>query len=497
MKIFSFVTKKFLIYAGILVVLVVLVIFGFRNGDDKQVATVVRGEIVQEVSATGKVKPLDSVSMGFDRTGRVGRVYVKVGDMVKTGQVLASLESGEASAEVAKARASLDQEIIKLREIKNTAPISFNDASKNLEAAIQEGFADADNAVRNKTDQFFKNVPDNPRFEVSITSGNFIHYFEVSHNIKIDLNNTRKKVEDILNNWQKRISNLNSSSVVSEADLAINDLRFISSFLDKVAGAVNSFVSTDYDYDTTVAGYKTAVNSARSEVSNAISALVTAKDKVNSSPLLGTTGEFESILSEETKVAGARAVLASAEANLRKFMIVSPFPGVVTLQEAKVGGTVTAGTSVISMNGYEGDVYIEADISEINIGKISEGNLVAVTFDAFPGEGKQGIVSYVEPGDFLIDGVVNYKIRIRLQPGDAEKRIKSGLTANLKIETARATDVLILPLYAISKESDGTYVNKIVGDKTVKIRVELSGLVSSNGLVRILSGLEVGDKVEF
>jgi len=490
---FSFLSKKILVCVGLGLVIVIVVVIGINRGNGKQMITVTRADIVQEVAATGKVKPNQSVNLGFDKSGRVANVYALVGDIVKKGQTVATLESEEISADLAKAKALLAEENIKLREVKSTAPISWGDASKNLDAAIKEGFADADNAIRNRIDQFFKNTIANPKFEISITSGNFVHYFSVPNDTALEINSDRKATENILTDWQKRILNLNSSNLVSEANKAISDLDIISDFLDKMAGAVNTFSSADYAYDTTVNNYKAAVSLARSEVSGAISAIVTAKDKLNTAPTLGEYGQFENVLTQEAIVSQAQAAVSSLEASLNKSTVKAPFDGIVILQDAKPGGAVLAGATLISIVS-QNEMYIEANVSEIHIGKIMVGNLVFVTFDAFPAEEFSGEVSYIEPGDTVIDGVVNYKIRVNLLKSDA--KIKNGLTANLKIWTAKRENVLTIPLYAISKENGQDFVNKIAGKETQKTPVVL-GLSGNNGFVEILNGLNEGDMVEF
>lgn len=493
MKVFSIFSKKFLIYASLGLIVLIIGVFSLRNGNGKQVATVVRADIVQEVAATGKVKPNQNVNLGFDKSGRVGEVYVSIGETVKEGQLLAALESGELLADLSKARASLLEENIKLKEVQSTAPISFNDSSKNLDAAIREGFADADDAVRNKADQFFKNTSGNPQFEISITSGNFTHYFTVSANTAIEINSARRIVEEVLTNWQKEISNKKSEDLIVEADIAINNLNAISRFLDQMAEAVNSFASADYTYDTTVSNYKLAISGARSAVSDAIAAIVTAKDKFTTASTLGQNGQFVDVLTQETKVSQAQAAVSSLEAALSKSSIRAPFDGVVTLQDAKVGGAVAAGAALISVVSQD-QIYIEANISEIHIGKIAVGNPVTVTFDAFPDEEFVGTVSYIEPGDVIVDGVVNYKVRVTLD--QAESKIKNGLTTNLKIQTNKKTSVVAVPLYALIQEGGQNFANKVVAKNIEKVPVSL-GLYGNDGLVEILNGLEVGDTIEF
>lgn len=489
----NFMTKKVVITALAVVAAAIIAVVSLNGDNGKQRFVVKRADIVQTVAATGKVKPDQSVNLGFDKSGRVENIYADVGDRVKKGQIIASLETGEIRADISKAKASLEEEIVKLGDIKNTAPVSYNDAYKNLESTIKKGFVSADNAVRNRADQFFENTSSNPQFKVSFTDGNFVHYFNVPSDTATDINGRRMDVENILTEWQKRIFTLNVSNVATEANFAIENLSTISIFLDKIAGAINTFSPAEYDYEATVNTYKTTISSARMEVSGAISEIVTAKDKFNS---VGTLqeGEFNSILTQEAKVSQARATLSSLEASLGKSIIKAPFDGILTLQDAKLGSTVSAGTPLVSMMSEGGIYYIEANISEINIGKVSAGNKVVVTFDAFPLEEFSGSVSYIEPGDFIIDGVVNYKIKVNLDKID--ERIKNGLTTNLKIETSKKEGVLAVPLYAVTKDEGINFVTKIVGKEQQKTPVSL-GISGNDGFVEVLSGLNVGDVIEF
>lgn len=484
--------KKTLIISGLIMIILITSLV-LRDGNSKQSVVAVRGDVVQEIIVTGKVKANQSVSLGFDKSGKIQNVYVSVGQEIKQGETLVSLETGEALADLSKAKAVLEEEKIKLREIKNTAPASYEDAAKNLETAIREGFSDADNAVRNRVDQFFKNVPDSPRFEISINSGSYTHYFTVPSDTAVVINSERKNVEEVLKIWKSRLVKLKTEDLEIEADRNITDLKIILSFLDRVAGAVNTFTSADYDYDATVSGYKTVISSARSEVVGAISDLVTAKDKFNSAPILGVGGQFESVLAQEAKVVGAEAAVSALESSLSKSFIKAPFDGVVTIQDAKIGSAVSPGETLISIIS-RGDMYVEANVSEIHIGKVNVGNPVMIEFDAFPNEVFTGSVAFVEPGEVLIDGIVNYKIRVNLD--NFEEKIKSGLTANLKIQTAKRVDVITLPLYVIIKENNQNFVNKVIDGKVQKTPVVL-GLSSNDGYVEILQGIAVGETIQF
>lgn len=488
----KFFTKKIVIIT-MAALLIIIITVAAGNGNGKEIAVVRRASVVQEVAATGKIKPNQEVDLGFDKSGRISGVYAGVGESVKAGDTIATLESGEIIANLAKAKASLQEEQIKLRELKSTAPTSYGDAYKNLSAVIKESYADADNAIRNRIDQFFEDPDTNPKFGIELTDGYYIHYFDVSDIVVLEMNSQRKEVEKILDDWRGRVAVISSLKLEEEADKSIDNLNYLSDFLDKVASAVNTFTPADYSYEATVNGYKSDVSSARGEISDAISSIVTAKDKITSSPTLSGGGQFDDILIQETKVKQAEAEVSSLESSLSKSAIKAPFDGIVTLQDAKVGSAAVAGQTLISIISLE-QMYIEANISEVNIGKISVNNPVSISFDAFPGEEFEGGVSYIEPGDVLVDGVVNYKVRVNLKEDDP--KIKNGLTVNLKIRTAEKDNVIAAPLYAIFKEGDQNFVSKIIDGESQKTQVTL-GMSGNDGMVEIIEGLNEGDTVEF
>lgn len=494
-KIFSWIrsVSRKKLYIGIFLILVVVAILFSLGGDNgKEFLTVARGDVVQEVASTGKVKPAEEVELGFDRSGRVSSVYKVVGDTVSKGETIASLEAGEAIGDLEKAKAILREETIKLENIKINSPTTRLLAEEGMLNALRDAFASADDAVRNKADQFFENVPANPRFEVTFEDGNFKHYFSVSTDVAADLNNRRKAIETMFVEWEKELKTINSSNYSNFSTKTASNLELVSAFLDRMASAVNSFAPSDFTYETTVSGYKTSINTARSNITLATTDLVSAREKLKNSPTQIGSG-YNDVLEQEAKVAQARAAVSSLESSALKYMIRAPFAGIITKQDAKLGGTVSGGESLVSLISDQ-KMYIEANISEINVGKLVVGNKVNVTFDAFPGQEFLGTVSFIEPGDVVIDGVVNYKIRVTLDEDNT--MIKSGLTANLKIETSKKENVVSVPLYAIKKEGDKSFVEVQRGKDVEKVEVSL-GLSGNNGVVEILSGVSEGDTLVY
>lgn len=70
--------------------------------------TVSRGNISQEVSESGVVKKGEEINLSFKNTDKIEKIYVGVGDKVKSGQILAKLETTQSEIELRESQAALE-----------------------------------------------------------------------------------------------------------------------------------------------------------------------------------------------------------------------------------------------------------------------------------------------------------------------------------------------------------------------------------------------------
>ncbi|KKS18636.1 MAG: RND family efflux transporter MFP subunit [Parcubacteria group bacterium GW2011_GWC1_41_7] len=110
-----FLTKKRII-AGV-VVLVILIGIGVRNSKagNGTCSIAEYKKIIEVVSVSGKVKPVEDITLSFEKSGRIAYIPVRVGDTVTRGTVLASLEQSQLSSQLAQARANFEGQHIKLQ----------------------------------------------------------------------------------------------------------------------------------------------------------------------------------------------------------------------------------------------------------------------------------------------------------------------------------------------------------------------------------------------
>jgi HlyD family secretion protein len=75
--------------------------------DPSKLAAAKMGDITQAVVATGRIEPLTKVEVKSKASGIVKKLYVDVGDRVKTGQVLVELDRDQLKANVREVKAQL------------------------------------------------------------------------------------------------------------------------------------------------------------------------------------------------------------------------------------------------------------------------------------------------------------------------------------------------------------------------------------------------------
>src|SRR5215475_7133839 len=101
--------KKLAIGGGIAVLLLAMVGFTVHQSK-KNVVTVQTGKVQRQdlasvVSASGEIKPKTYVNIGANAFGKITHLYVKEGDRVRKGQLLAQLENVQSAADVAATKA--------------------------------------------------------------------------------------------------------------------------------------------------------------------------------------------------------------------------------------------------------------------------------------------------------------------------------------------------------------------------------------------------------
>lgn len=438
-----------------------------------------RTNLTEKITATGKVAALDNVTLSFDKSGQVAQVNAKVGDIVYKGQTLGALSSDELRASLEGAMADLKAEKEKLNQIKGGSTVTSSElttAQHKLYDSIQGGLTTVDDAIRNKTDQFFTD-PDTMNPKILFAFNDYA--------LKEKINANRIVIEETLTKWRTMNTQINSDSISNaDAEKARVYLMTIKTYLDDVSRAVNSFEPNNTLSQATIDKYKNDVASARGSVNTALSNLTSAQDSLRGTSASGPI--------QETRVAKAQSAVDSIQSQINHTIIRAPFDGVVTKAEPKVGEYFSAGTpafSLMTKNAFK----IEIQIPEVDLAKIAVGNKASITLDAYgTGNTFDAHVSEIDPAETMENGVGTYKVTLLFDTSDS--KIYSGMTANINISTRNATQALAVPSSAIITKGNDKFILVPSGKNFSEQKVTV-GITSYDNYTEILSGLKEGDEV--
>jgi HlyD family secretion protein len=174
--------------------------------------------------------------------------------------------------------------------------------------------------------------------------------------------------------------------------------------------------------------------------------------------------------------------LQIALARLDKKSVKASFSSTVTAIYNKPGDLVVAGTKAIQLADLS-TLFVDVQISEVDISLIKIGQSAALVFDAFYTETFQGKVTEISPIGTESQGVVSYTVTIQVLNG--MDSIKPGMTAAISIITEEKNDVFIIPIDALTTMEgvDTVYVMR----NNVPVAVEVTVGVFSNDEIEILS----------
>ncbi len=109
-------------------------------------APVTRGDVANQVSATGPIAPAASVPLSFKTSGKIAAISVQPGDRVKAGQILATEDPSDLQATLDGAKASLAQAQATLAGLE----AGIGEAQRSVaDAAVKTAQTAADDATAN------------------------------------------------------------------------------------------------------------------------------------------------------------------------------------------------------------------------------------------------------------------------------------------------------------------------------------------------------------
>ncbi len=304
-----------------------------------------------------------------------------------------------------------------------------------------------------------------------------------------------------------------------------NEANRSKEILDRYTKLIQNKLVAQQDFDLKKADYESAVASVR-------------ENEARLSQMQAQRAQtLAQLNSAQKRVAQAQANLARLDNVLARFDVTAPIDGVVTNLPVRVGETVVPGiqnsaASTIMTIADMSLITAEVNVDETDIVNVQLGQPASIAIDAMPNRTFHGKV--IEIGNSAIlrsSGVAasqsntsaqeakDFKVTVALS--DPPEEIRPGLSATAKITTATRTNVLSIPLQALTVRTKGDLEPKpegkqkeqealdpvqekanreeiqgvfvIQGDQAEFRKVE-TGITGSTD-IEVLSGLEAGDQI--
>ena len=184
-----------------------------------------------------------------------------------------------------------------------------------------------------------------------------------------------------------------------------------------------------------------------------------------------TAQEYESALdaaaSARTGVIRAETNRALANDKMGDVTIRAPITGTVIERTAEIGqiiasatGNVSGGTTLLRLADLT-DMRVRMLVDETDIGQVVEGMAALVIAQAFPGRTFEGVVEKLEPQAVINQNVTMFPVLVRLPNPDG--LLKPGMNAQVSVEVASRSDVVVVPIEAVVAMREVTAVAQILG----------------------------------
>jgi len=550
----SYIKKHLFISIAVLslsAIVVVILITKQNKEINYETIKVEKIDLTQEVEVTGKVRPSQELLLAFERGGNITNVKVSVGDEVSAGQSIASLDTSEMQAQLRQADASIVQQNnilielqrgsrpeelvitttsvsnaenslynakIALKNVKEKAEVdlvsvydsAFNSAqgsvisAKNTLVVVSEiqqtrftessGNASILSDAKSEAIEKLFDVSNAGKWDSKFVSDLSSGVFQEVQDAQVDISTEQQEEENIkllLKVQEALLSVSNTLDVIPVlSTFTATEKAELSAQQTIISSAVATLSSKLKAIDVQKAANKSILANAEASVNTAENALKQAKNEL---ALKESGSTSEAVATQMSRVTAARAAKELIQAQINTMTLKSPINGIVTKQDLRKGTFVQGGlqaVSIVSKNSYEVEVFV----TEIDIAKVSVGDNVKITLDAYTDEDifPAQVVS-IDPAETMIEGVATYKVIICFLDNE-DVRIKSGMTANAKISTDERKEVLAVPIRAIITEDSQKYIRVPDGNEMKKIPVEI-GMKGSSGYVEVISGVEEGETV--
>lgn len=422
-----------------------------------QTASVTRGEITVSASGTGVLTILDEEELSFTISGEVLGVYVRPGDTVRAGELLAEVDPTEAQSEY---------DTGKRAYMELTAPAAVASALDAL-AQAQKDYSDA-------------------RYVLEYLISSDVLYWEEK---MAEAQKTIEAAQTLLNidpnNAQAKQQVAASTAYIQDAVISLNEARneyyneyVFENFIKRNESGSYLAIPTEAD-----------IQLARLAIDDTQAALTDAQ-VVYAALTSGDIPEGTSIPSL-LEIQAAKRKLNDAQVKLDGTKILAPINGTVMSVEIAQGDQ--SGTNTVIIVADLSQACLELYMDESDWKNTVAGYPVEVTFDALPDSIFTGTVSSVDSDLYTSEMTTTVHGTVIINTPIHEINLPIGASASVEVISLDVKNILLVPLEALHQTENGYAVFLVTENGLIFRHIEIGG--QNEIYAEVISNLSEGDIV--
>lgn len=443
-------------------------------------------DLTQEVVAPGGLEANGVREVRAPFTAKQLELKVGIGDQVKRGQVLASLQADELRSQVTAQEAQViraEANLASLRLQQSQAPIQLAQRLETARAQLlqaQEGLHSASrqsDSLKSRLEQAEASLT---MLQNRSAAGSTQVESARSGLVKAEAAYRADPMKPGLRESYEQASAAYESALKQSQEAARQAAADLRRAYDELDAAQKEYARSSSESPVNI-------QLAQSQVESARLALQMAEMEAESG---GTIASQVAAATADLSV--ARANLANLNDKLAQAELTAPADGTILAVAHKGGQPVQEGQLLFTMGDLNA-LKVTARVDEIDIGKVKPGQPLAVKSNAHPQERFHGEVVRVAAQTSQGQGGAGSSFEVEGRVQNSDNLLRAGMNAEVTISTAKRADTFVVGLAAIREKGQESFV-LVVEDFKVKLRPVKLGLRTQTE-VEVLEGLAEGDVI--
>ena len=424
----------------------------------KRTTQATRGNIEVSLSGSGTIQSASTSDVMSNVQGKIIKSYKKVGDTVKKGELLYEMDDTDAKLQIQKIQNSIEQQ--QLSESNTSKNYSNMTVTAPFSGKVTGVSAVKGDNVNNGMTLF--TITDTSRLKLSVPLSTVnIPYVKIGQSVKINLQQFTDTITGVVTEIDDNTHTASTGGMVRDVIVTVNNPGTLTD--ESMASSVDfkltngTEISSKEESRFSYASRETV----KAQAQGTLSAVNVKENQfVKKGDFLVRIENDQLQLTSQTdnlKMQDFRNQLDAAQKQLGNYKIYSAIDGIVTAVAYKTGDSVKSGDILISIRDFKQMQFI-IPIDELDISKIKVGQEASVTIDALPETTENPLTGKVIARAMegtSSNGVATYDVTIKV---NETKDLLAGMNANANIILSKSENALRIPLEAVTKMGDRSFV---------------------------------------